>query len=214
MWAKKGDIDLSLETVIGLVLAAIAIVAILTLIVGLFRIFTQRDEGTTIEEKFIAFANKLESMGAPDGTTEPLQLYSDVAIVGFSQNAKTLDGTCGEPTLPRTIDLLITRDPIKCPLESSCLCLCKAQKISWVPWNSGRDEYINCNNAMCRLYSGDKIVNFGTVSGCSIPIMFNDGPTTVYIKKEGNNIVHFSKQPIKGLFEGGTSGGGGAEATY
>ncbi|MBN2457967.1 hypothetical protein JXB31_02440 [Candidatus Woesearchaeota archaeon] len=191
---KRGDMSLSLNTVIGLVLAVMALLAISAFISGLFDVFIDREKEGGVMKGFMEFYSSVESLKTGESTELNLQLSSDYVVVGFNPGVRTLEGECREPMFPRTIKLQITRDVIHCPMDEPCICLCSAQKISWIYRVAKPFEYINCENAVCKHYTEDKQMSFMNPEGCDMPLVFSSSVEDIVISKSLDSRVSFKKK--------------------
>jgi len=183
---KRASLSISLETIIGLVLAVIAIVAISTLIGGLFDIFIDKEKEKGVEDGFLWLSRVIADQNANFPAKNNIQLDKDVVIVGFNPGDGEIRGHCNKNQIPRDIDLAISRDPIKCPNKYPCLCLCQADFSSW-SFGQSKFDYIDCQNAICTVYKDDDTIKtrFKPTFGCTIPLLFNRDIAYVEIKKTG-----------------------------
>lgn len=194
---KKGDIELSLNTILGIILAVIAILAILSIVAVIISIFydSEKEEGT--QKGFIELLSAVESLRGNDNDTKSIYIGSSYAIVGFNKNEGNVSGDCGKPTLPYTYTLSISRDLMKCPKDFSCLCLCKADHIGGIipPILSTltKFDYIDCQNAVCRHFREKPEIYFANTDKCNMPLLFSDGIANVEIKKEMDGKITFTR---------------------
>jgi hypothetical protein len=205
---KKADIDLSLQTIIGIVLAMMALIAIFSLIASLYNIFTDTEKEQGAEKGFFQLSGFVESLktGA-QAIPVPVMLTENYAIIGFNPNQNQAIGKCGEPSINHkalaasVLDFAITRDPVKCPLDSVCLCLCKAQKINSMFRGvfDNKFDYVDCfTGAICQVYppkKGTVLPNFQNTDNCKFAMIFDTKVTTVELSKDSsNNIIMKKKQ--------------------
>jgi hypothetical protein len=205
---KAKDAELTLSTIIGIVLAMMALIAIFSLIASLFNLFTDREKERGVENGFFELTSVVESLKAGDNASPtPVMLDENYAIVGFNPNQNQAVGKCGDPSINHKtfaaskLSFAITRDSIKCPLDSSCLCLCKAQKIDSMFRGVFDDkyEYVNCfSGTICRAYILEKgknyIPTFKKTENCDFAMIFDTKITNIELLKDTSGEVLLRKK--------------------
>jgi hypothetical protein len=205
----EDNTELSVGTIIGIVLAVMALIAIFSLISGLFNIFTDKEKEQGAENGFFQMTAYVESLTAGNKPVPvSVMLTENHAIVGFNPDQKQAIGFCGEPSINHRsfaaskLNFAITRDPIKCPLSDSCLCLCKAQKIDSLFRGAFDDKfsYVDCyTGTICRAYSpakGKEVPIFKNTENCEFTMIFDTKVTNIDLSKDTNGNVELKKSVV------------------
>lgn len=191
---KKADIELSLNQIIGIVLAMMALIVIFTLISSLYNIFTDTEKERGVENGFYEIVSFIQSAKAGDNKTVPVMLTDDYAIVGFNRAQGAVEGECAPPSSPKDLDFSITRELVKCPKDSSCICMCKATNIDAIlaSWRFTRHELVECQNAICAAFYDQKDVmqpTFGKSKNCAFTLIYGEKVSNVEVAKTGSLIT-------------------------
>ncbi|MFW6449479.1 MAG: hypothetical protein ACOCZ6_00365 [Nanoarchaeota archaeon] len=190
---KKG-FELSLHAVVDLVLAAMAIIAITTIIAGVLAVlYSEEEQGQ--KSGVIQIISKIEQ-NEPEVNEETIPitgyLKDNFMIVAFSANAQEVSGECqyGEVHLEQASGVITGGEkanmnierPEKCDTDDkpACLCLCKYEEGGWFS-----DFNVNCVEGQCYPFRENDNLEFkGGKDHCPLPVIFpNKGNIYSYILK-------------------------------
>ncbi|MFW5991438.1 MAG: hypothetical protein ACOCQX_04365 [Candidatus Nanoarchaeia archaeon] len=183
---KKG-FELSLHAVVDLVLAAMAIIAITTIIAGvLVVLYSEEEQGQ--KSGVIQIISKIEQ-NEPEVKEDTIPvtgyLKDNFMMVAFSKDVNEIEGECqygelhyhqintmhGDKTTMtggEKADMNIER-PEKCDTgdEPACLCLCKYEE-GWL----FSDFNVNCVEGECYPFRENEGLEFKGGEDCDLPVIF------------------------------------------
>ncbi|MFP4402891.1 MAG: hypothetical protein ACLFPJ_00890 [Candidatus Woesearchaeota archaeon] len=196
---KKASLNISLETLVGIIIAVIAIVFIYSIISSLILTFTKEDRLQM--DNFYNLRNLLENQQTDVNFFGFVK--KDYVILGFNKYQRTLTGECQNywfgtkllSTKVKSADFSIRRDYLKCPLEFPCICLCKLEL------NSHTADCFDHGICLPLTSENTKDIKFSGFKGkkgkykeesCNIPLIYTGGDYVVnYCLVESDDKIIF-----------------------
>lgn len=199
---KRGTLEFSLENFGEIVLVTIGIIAFSIILSSVFGVFSNPDENQGSYEGFISLVTmivELDSRNSP-GAVRDFNAFvkDDTVIVAFPKGMQEISGACNNPNvlddfLINPSKITVKRNSKTCPIDNSCLCLCREEFGTF----SGTDEMIDCKQAACVPFFKDSVkdINFRADTGpqgCTIPLLYGEDVNTAYqIQRSHNGDYYF-----------------------
>jgi len=192
---KKKGFELSLNTLVELIIAVIAITVVMIIIAAVVNVFTSPDKGEEYSlNGFMVLYTQLQRYEAEDGLGSEfdvsMHLADDFVIVGFPSGRTHFEGECNFGGVVEEsfylidfrrylneVPIIEVFRPDTCMENKPCLCLCKQE------FDQGR---ISCEKAATCVSFDDEHTkgidftgyNEGDVS-CEIPLIYSQGGNIV-----------------------------------
>ncbi len=117
---KRGTLDLSLETIIRIVVVVLALILVWGISYNVINLFISQENKAT-ERNFESLHDYIITLPEYAKTPYPIYLGEDYIVFGFSQGQSSITGTCEQLGIE---DLEKVIKPLQCG-NDACLCLCE-----------------------------------------------------------------------------------------